>query len=147
MQRRVLDDVELVVARDHPLLLAADIKLEDRGEEVAGIDELVCRLGVERNRLGGLAAPVNHCRYAAFTAYAAGGPLACPTANRGRELLDRRHVRWSSCVLPGPCARGSRPCLQGCWVWAGGGCIGGNAGGGKRVGECRILREAAFVVP
>ena len=41
MDRRVLDAVELVIARDHPLLAASDVDLEDRGQEVARVDVLV----------------------------------------------------------------------------------------------------------
>ena len=41
MNRPVGDDVELIVARQHPLLAPADFEFENRGQEVAGIDELV----------------------------------------------------------------------------------------------------------
>ena len=91
MDRPVGDDVELIVARQNALLAAIDLKLEDRGEEVAGVDELVDVLVVDRNRLGFHAAAIDDGGNAAFATNGAGGPLACPAARHGRELLDRCH--------------------------------------------------------
>src|SRR3984893_13484978 len=36
MKRLILDRIELVIARDDPLLCAAPIELEDRGQEMLG---------------------------------------------------------------------------------------------------------------
>src|SRR5437660_1501224 len=91
MHRRVLDDSELVVARNRPLLLASDIDLEDRRQEFTLINQVVERLVIERDRLRGLAATIDHARNTTFTANAAGGPLAGPVTHRGRELLCLGH--------------------------------------------------------
>ena len=50
MDREVLDRVELVVARDGAGLLAVDVDLEDRGQEVAGEDQLLGLVEVEGDR-------------------------------------------------------------------------------------------------
>ena len=76
MQGPVGDPVELIVARDHPLLAALDIDLEDRRQKMPGVDELVDFAPFERNRLGGVAAAIYDGGNAALTANAAGGPLA-----------------------------------------------------------------------
>ena len=95
MHRPVGDDVELVVARKHALLASVDFELEDRGQEVAGVDELVDVLEVDRDRLGLQSAAIDDGGNAAFATNGAGGPLACPATRHGRELLDRCH----GCVL------------------------------------------------
>ena len=105
VHRRVGDRVELVVARQHALLAALDVDLEDRGQELTRIDELVEVFEVDRDRLGRLAAAIDDSRNAAFATNGAGGPLANPAARHGRELLDRCHV-----VYP----FSSAPRLQGC---------------------------------
>ena len=87
VHRLVGDDVELIVARQNALLAAADVELEDRGQEVAGVDELVELLEIDRDRLRLLAAAINYAGYAAFATNGAGGPLACPATRHGRELL------------------------------------------------------------
>ena len=94
MDRPVGDDVELIVARQDTLLAAVDVELENRGQEVAGVDELVELLEVDRNRLGLFAAAINDAWNAAFATNRAGGPLAYPAARHGRELLDRCHVEY-----------------------------------------------------
>src|ERR1700719_51034 len=92
MKRLVLNGIELVIARDGPLLGAAHIELEDRGQEMPGIDQLVQFAIVERDRHGGVAAPVDDAWNAAFTAHAAGGPLACPVARRGVKGFRPGHL-------------------------------------------------------
>ena len=52
MNRPVGHDIELIVARQNPLLAPIEFELEDRGQEVAGVDELVDVLVVNRDRLG-----------------------------------------------------------------------------------------------
>ena len=91
MSRPVGDDVELIVARQNPLLPPVDFEFEDRGQEVAGVDELVDVLVVDRDGLGFRAAAIDDGWNAAFATNGAGGPLACPAARHGRELLDRCH--------------------------------------------------------
>ncbi len=91
MNRPVGDDVELVVARQDPLLPPLDFEIEDRGQKVPGEDELVDVLVVDRDRLGFGAAAIDDGGNAAFATNGAGGPLACPAARHGRELLDRCH--------------------------------------------------------
>jgi hypothetical protein len=95
VHRLVGDDVELKVARQHPLLVAADVEFENRREELAGVNELVQFLEVDRYRLGLFAAAVDYAWNAAFATNGAGGPLACPAARHDRELLDRCHVTIS----------------------------------------------------
>ncbi|TPV97410.1 MAG: hypothetical protein USCAAHI_03176 [Beijerinckiaceae bacterium] len=41
MQRLILDVIKLVIARNDALLHAANVKLEDRRQEVPGVDQLV----------------------------------------------------------------------------------------------------------
>ena len=113
MQRPVGDDVELIVARQHPLLAARDVEFENRRQEMAGVNELVELLEIDRNRLGLFAAAIDYTRYAAIAANRAGGPLADPVARHGRELLDRCHVEHSFSV--------EAPCLQGCRIGREGG--------------------------
>ena len=91
MNRPVGDDIELIVARQNPLLAPIEFELEDRGQEVAGVDELVDVLVVDRDRLGFDAAAIDDGWNTAFATNGAGGPLACPAARHGRELLDRCH--------------------------------------------------------
>ena len=91
MQGPVVDAVELIVARDNPLLAALDIDLVDRRQKVPRVDELVDFAPVERNCLGGVTAAINDCGNAALTANAAGGPLAACAAHRGRERLCLGH--------------------------------------------------------
>ena len=52
MRREILDDVELIVARDGALPLAVDVELEDRREEVPRKDELGDLAQVEREGVG-----------------------------------------------------------------------------------------------
>src|SRR3984885_12214413 len=106
MNRPVGDDVELIVARQNPLLAPFDFELEDRGQEVSREDELVDVLEIDRNRLGFDAAAIDDGWNTAFATNGAGGPLACPATRHGRELLDRCHddVLYLSVA----------PCLQGC---------------------------------
>ena len=91
MHRRIAHDVELVVARNGAFLLAIDVDLENRGEEVARVDQLVNFAVGERNRRRRFAAAIDDGWNFAFTTYAAGGPLAGPAANRGGEGLDLGH--------------------------------------------------------
>ena len=51
MDRHVLDRIELVVAGDGAGLPAADLDLEDRGQEVAGEDQLLRQAEIEGDRL------------------------------------------------------------------------------------------------
>src|ERR1700719_3147855 len=92
MKRLVLNGIELVIARDGPLLSAAHIELEDRGQEMPGVDQLVQFAIVERDRRGGIAAPVDYAWNAAFAAHAACGPLACPIAHRGVKSSRSGHL-------------------------------------------------------
>src|SRR5580704_17245748 len=92
MKRLVLNGIELVIARDGPLLGAAHVELEDRGQEMPGVDQLVQFAIVERDRRGGIAAPVDHAWNTALTAHAAGGPLACPGARHGVQDFCPGHL-------------------------------------------------------
>src|SRR3984893_13073421 len=91
MERPILDGIELVIAGNDPLLSAAHIELKDRGQEMPGVDQLVQFAVVERDRRGGIAAPVDHAGNSALTAHAPGGPLACPLARRGGEGFCSGH--------------------------------------------------------
>ena len=50
MRREILDDVELIVARDRALLLAVDVEFEDRRQEVSREDQLGDLARIERER-------------------------------------------------------------------------------------------------
>ena len=91
MHGPVGDDVELIVAREHALLAPFHLEFEDRGEKVAGVDELVDVPEVDRDRFGLHAAAIDDGGNAAFATNGAGGPLACPAARHGRELFGRCH--------------------------------------------------------
>src|SRR5580693_9260536 len=91
MNRPVGDDVELIVARQNALLAPFHLELEDGRQKSAGVNELVDVLVVDRDRLGLHAASIDDGGNAAFATNGAGGPLACPAARHGRELLDRCH--------------------------------------------------------
>src|SRR5690348_6557005 len=102
MNRTVGDDIQLIVARQDPLLAPVDFEFEDRGQKVARIDELVDVLEVDRDRLRANAAAIDDGGNAALATNGAGGPLACPAARHGRELLDRCHddVLYAGRALP-----------------------------------------------
>src|SRR5580704_17743708 len=108
MKRLVLNGIELVIARDGPLLGAGHIELEDRGQEMPGVDQLVKFAIVERDRRGGIAAPVDHAWNTACTAHAAGGPLACPFARGGREGFRSGHSGVLEIAMLTLCAHASR---------------------------------------
>src|SRR3984885_1852458 len=115
VNRTVGDDVELIVARQNPLLAPVEFELEDRGQKVAGKDELVDAFEVDRDRLGFDAAAIDDGWNAAFAATGAGGPLACPATRHGRELLDRCHddvlYLVSRALPPGVSDVGAKPWL------------------------------------
>src|SRR5215210_1651630 len=87
------DGVELVVARDRAGLAAAHVDLEDRGEEVAGEDQLLRLAEVEGDRLRRLAASVDDGGNMALATNGPGGPLAGPVARHGLDLLCFAHGR------------------------------------------------------
>ena len=84
MHRTVADDIELVVAGQHALLLALEVELENGGEKMAGVNELVQLVVVDRNGGGLFAAAVNNAWNAAFATYGAGGPCLSRYAPRPR---------------------------------------------------------------
>src|ERR1700731_1275441 len=94
VERLILDRIELVVARDNALLGTAQVELEDRGQKMPGVDELVDFTKIEGNGLGSVSAPVDHAWNAAFTANMAGGPLAYPCARCGRDSFCRGHYAY-----------------------------------------------------
>ena len=98
MERQILDGIELIIARDHALLSAADVDFVDRRQKMSGIDEPVEIAIIERDRFGVFAAAIDDGWNAAFTANATGGPLACPAAHRGRELFRFGHVGVLICI-------------------------------------------------
>ena len=93
MNREVPHRVQLVVARDRTGLLAVHVDLEDRGQEVAGEDQLLGLVEVEGDRLGRLARAVDDGRNLALATNGPGGPLAGPVARHGLDLLDIAHGR------------------------------------------------------
>src|SRR5258708_38719517 len=78
MHRPVGDDVELIVARQDPLLAPLDLELENRGQEVSRKDELVDVLEFDRDRLRVSSAPIDDGWNAPSSTHAPGRPLACP---------------------------------------------------------------------
>ena len=115
MHRPVGDDVELIIARQNALLPAFDLEFENGGQKVARVDELIDVLVVDRDRLGLQAAAIDDGGNAAFATNGAGGPLACPAARHGRELLDRCHddvlCYVSRALPPGVSDVGAKPGL------------------------------------
>ena len=105
VQRLVGDDVELIVARQHALLAAFDVELEDRGEEVTGVNELVEFLVLDRDRLGFLAAAINNAGYAASRRTKRAAPLPVPLRVTAASCLIAAMSCFPS-VAP--------PRLQGC---------------------------------
>jgi hypothetical protein len=85
--------IELVVARNDANGLAVDVDLEDRGQEVAGEDQLLGLIEVEGNRLGRLTGTVDNSWNLALATNSTGGPLAAPVARHGLDLLDFAHRR------------------------------------------------------
>ncbi len=102
MHRPVGHYVELIVAREDALLAAVHLELEYGRQKVARINELVDVLEVDRDRLGLHAAAIDDGGNAAFATNGAGGPLACPAARHGRELLDRCHDDVLKLIAPLP---------------------------------------------
>ena len=91
MHGEVLDDVELVVARNGADLLAIDVDLEDGRQKMPSIDQLGRGVEIEGDGDWRLAGTVDHGRNAALTTDCTGGPLACPLAARCRKLLVGCH--------------------------------------------------------
>ncbi len=84
-----------IVARNHAVLLAVEIDVEKRGEEVTREDVQAQGLVIERDGQRGLVVTIDHGWHAASTTFCAGGPLA-GLRTRGRlQFLDGRHCRVS----------------------------------------------------
>src|ERR1035441_1586517 len=84
--------IELEVARDHAVLGAVHIDVEERGEEAPGIDA-PAQLGmVERDHLRGFVLAVNHARPSAGATCCPSGPLAAFRTHRRLQFQDGRHV-------------------------------------------------------
>src|SRR5690606_29212415 len=71
MQRLVRNRIELVVARDDPVLLAIDVERDDTGEEAARIDALHRFLEGERDGDGGLLVAIDDSRDESLTTHSA----------------------------------------------------------------------------
>ena len=87
----IANRVELVIARDGAGLLAVDLDLEDRGEEVAGEDQPLGFVEIEGDSGGRLTGSIDHRGYFALASNGPGGPLAAPVARHGRDLLHIAH--------------------------------------------------------
>ena len=96
VEREVLHRVELVVARKNARLLALDVDLELRGQEVTREDQLVGGLVIERNGDWCFAAAVDHGGDATLTTNGACGPLATLRPLRSLDLL---HCGRHGCIL------------------------------------------------
>ncbi len=95
VDQEILHRVDLVVARDGALVLAADFDLEDRGQEAACMQQKRGLLGVERDADGRLLGAVDDGGNLVFTAQCTSGPLAGPIARFGLDNLGRGHSRIS----------------------------------------------------
>ena len=78
VQRVVGDRVELQIAGQDAVGLAADLEVDQGREEGAGVDLLTQLERVERDHLRGLLGAVDHGRNASFAAHGPGGPLSGP---------------------------------------------------------------------
>ena len=105
MQGGVAHHIELVIARNGAFLLAIDIDFENRGQEVARVNQLVHVAVAQRDRGRRFAATIDNAWNFAFTTNAAGGPLACPAANRGGESFGRCHFEVLSKETAAMCSR------------------------------------------
>ena len=91
MDRAVGHRVELHVAGQRAFGLSADLDLDDRVQEVTGLQHLDQGLRLDMDLHGFLLVAVNHGGYAAFATDCTGGSLACPVARFSRELQRFTH--------------------------------------------------------
>src|SRR5665213_112827 len=116
MDRLVHHRIELVVARDHAVLLAVEIDGDDVAQEAAGIDREVRIVVADRDRQGVLLVAVNDSGDEAFTTNSTSGPLAYPAARLGLQFGSRHGtcpwvgaMRWISAQsIARPSSRGDR---------------------------------------
>jgi hypothetical protein len=91
MNRQILKRIELIIARDHAVLLALDLKLADRREEVAGEDFLLQFGMIERDMQRRLVVAIDHARNAPGPTLGARRAFTGARARARFELIDGRH--------------------------------------------------------
>src|SRR5205823_573976 len=88
MQRKVLDRIEMEVARDHAVLLPFEIDVVDRGQEAARQDALPQFGVLDRDGHRGLVVAIDYAGYPAGATLCPCGPFAA-VRTRGRlQFLD-----------------------------------------------------------
>mgnify|MGYP003335462696 CR=1 FL=1 len=87
----VANRLELVIARDHAVLLAFDVDVIKRGGEAPAIDALAQFVKVERDRHRGFVFTVDNARHFAGATFSPGGPLAALRTRNRLEFHDGRH--------------------------------------------------------
>ena len=96
MQRAVAHRIELEIARDHAVLGAVDLDLENAGEKPAAENALVQLVLIERNAERRLIVAIDHARHAAFATHGARGSFAGLRPGHSLQFIDPRHCR----ILP-----------------------------------------------
>ena len=91
----VADRIDLQVAGQHPMLFAADLNLEDAGEETGAAKLLFQFQGVDGNQHRVFLVAVNDAGYAAGAAGLPGGACSCSLALFGGECGHLGHILFS----------------------------------------------------
>ena len=91
MNRKILERIELEIARDDAGLLAVDVEIEHGGQEAAGIDAAADFDGIDRDRGSRLVLAIDGARHAAGTAFGAGWAFAGARTNGGFQFFGSGH--------------------------------------------------------
>ena len=91
MDREVLDRIEVEVARNHAVLLAVEVDIDQRGQEPAGEDTLAQFAIINRDRERGLLVAIDHSGHFPGATLSPGGPLAALRTCGRLQFLDGRH--------------------------------------------------------
>src|SRR3954470_19827503 len=91
MDREVLDRIEVVVARNHAVLVAFEVDVDQRGQEPAGKDARAQFAIVNRDGQRGLVVAIDHSGYSPGATLSPGGPLAALRTCGRLQFLDGRH--------------------------------------------------------
>ena len=113
VDRDILHRIELIVARDHPVLLAVDLDVVQRRQEVAGIDFVADVDVIDSDGERGFVGSVDHGRGTALATNCPGGPLAGLRAQRRLDFLHGGHA-LKSYELQSDCMKTAAASLQGC---------------------------------
>ncbi|MGY4598614.1 hypothetical protein ACVWXL_006360 [Bradyrhizobium sp. GM22.5] len=91
VDREVLDRIEVVVARNHAVLVAFEVDVDQRGQEPAGEDARAQFAIVHRDGQRGLVVAVDHSGHSPGATLSPGGPLAALRTCGRLQFLDGRH--------------------------------------------------------